>query len=148
MTISFTVPGEPKGKGRPRFTTRGGYAKTYTPVETANYESLVRLAYFQSYGELMLEGALSLEVAAYFPIPKSASKKQQSKMLKREVLPTRRPDADNLLKVVQDALNGVAYKDDCQLASVSCSKFYSDKPLVEVTLSELEITEGAVENGK
>lgn len=43
MIISFAVPGEPKGKARPRTVQIAGHASTYTPKETVMYENLVRL---------------------------------------------------------------------------------------------------------
>ena len=45
MMIKFTIPGEPRGKGRPRFSNRGGYVRTYTDEKTASYENLVKMEY-------------------------------------------------------------------------------------------------------
>lgn len=48
MIIAFAVPGEPKGKARPRTVQIAGHASTYTPKETVMYENLVRLYYQQA----------------------------------------------------------------------------------------------------
>ena len=79
---------------------------------------------------------LDLRVIAYFGIPKSASQKRRTEMLAGSIRPTKRPDADNILKVVADSLNGLAYHDDAQLVDAQIRKFYSANPRIEVTIQE------------
>lgn len=129
MVYKFTIPGEPTGKGRPRVMKWG----TYTPEKTILYENLVKTAYN---GELM-QGALGMEVKAYYQIPVSAPKKKQEMMRKLELLPTKKPDCDNVLKIIADALNKIAYNDDSQIVYAKIEKLYSDAPRVEVVLFEL-----------
>lgn len=140
MKIEFEVPGEPRGKGRPRFSNRGGFVKTYTPSETAAYENLVRLAYREKCDHVAFEQgvAVDLRVIAYMRIPASASKRKQSAMLSGEIRPTKRPDSDNILKAVLDGLNGVAYHDDAQIVDVQIRRFYSDNPRLAVKIQSLE----------
>jgi len=78
--------------------------------------------------------ALGLIVEAYFAIPMSASRKKREGMLAGTLRPTGKPDLDNVLKVVADSLNGIAYRDDAQIAWAMVTKLYSDRPRVEVTL--------------
>lgn len=136
MIIVFTIPGEPVAKGRPKFTKAG---HTYTPPKTVAYENLVKLCYKQKYsGKCFSDNAqLSVEVKAYMSIPKSKPKKWQAEAQEDVIRPTKRPDTDNILKIIQDALNGVAYRDDAQIVESICEKYYSDKPRVEVRIEEI-----------
>lgn len=134
MKLEFTVKGEPQGKGRPRFTRIG---KPYTPENTASYEEKVRLAYWEQCGmEMAAAGIpLTLEITAVFGVPERFSKAVRQKMLACEIRPTKRPDADNIAKIVADALNGVAWHDDSQVVSMAVSKVYGENPEVRVCLS-------------
>lgn len=139
MQVRFTVLGEPKGKGRPRATVSGGYAKVYTPKDTVMYENLVRLEYRQQCGDYMFpEGAvLDMRIAAFYSIPKSASKKKRKQMEDGSIRPVKKPDMDNVVKSIADSLNGVAYRDDTQIVDCAVRKFYSDKPRVVITIKEI-----------
>jgi len=121
------VPGEPKAKARPRWAKFG----MYSPKKTVEYENLIRLFFTEQNTEAKpLEGAVSMDIVAFFTMPKSASKKAREKMIREEMLPTKRPDTDNIIKVFSDSLNGIAYKDDSQICSVKCEKVYSPIPRV------------------
>ena len=141
MRIFFIIPGEPSSKGRPRFYHNGKFVRAYTPSDTVNYENLVRLAWMQreESGDIRkLTGAIKAEIWAYFPIPKSASKKKQAQMMQDEIRPiTVKKDMDNICKVILDALNGIAYDDDRQIVDLIASKHYSDRPRAEVVLEEV-----------
>lgn len=135
MKVKFCVLGEPKGKGRPRVSTRNGFARAYTPKDTANYENLVRYTYQSDVG-VMLQGDITARITAYFPIPKSVSKKQRQMMLDKMIPHTKKPDCDNIAKIILDSLNEVAYSDDKQIYRIVVEKWYSDVPRVEVDLEE------------
>ena len=137
MEVKFEVLGTPVGKGRPKFSTRGGYARAITPEKTVNYENLVKLSYSFTCGQTVLQGAIKAQIKAFFPIPKSTSKKMTVKMESGEVFHTHRPDADNIVKAILDALNGVAYHDDSQVVHVDIVKLYSANPRAEIILTEL-----------
>lgn len=133
-TRSFTIPGEPVAKGRPKMTRMG---RAYTPEKTVNYESLVKLMYLNEYpGCAMLTGPMDMRVKAYFQIPKSVSKKKHEAMMKGLERPTKRPDGDNILKAVADALNGLAYPDDSSIVTATVEKYWGT-PRVEVELKEV-----------
>ena len=138
MKIKFTVPGEPKGKGRPRFSRNG---HTYTPKETASYENLVKLEYERQCQGQRFEPVtmLKMNIAAYFRIPKSASKAKRKKMLLGDLRPTKKPDMDNIIKIIADSLNGLAYHDDAQIVSAAVDKYYDDEPCVDVYLESVEV---------
>ena len=125
-SVRFTIPGEPTGKARPRVTKWGAY----TPEKTVLYENLVKTCYTGG----MFEGALVMSVTAHYAIPKSATKKNRELMLNFKMFPTKKPDCDNVLKIIADALNGIAYKDDSQIVKADITKIYSDEPKVEVEI--------------
>lgn len=137
-TITLELPGEPKGKQRPRVTMRGGFATAYTPKETVNYETYVKTCYIQQNRHEMLEGSIKAEIKAYFSIPKSTSKKKHKLMADGEIKNTKKPDCDNIAKIILDSLNGIAYHDDSQICELSVEKLYGEQPRVVLTLSELE----------
>lgn len=138
--IYFIVPGPVVGKARPRFSRVGNYVKTYTPKKTADYEKSVKEAYLNEvrYQPMRFSNREPIEIVvnAYFEIPKSASKKAKTKMLLEEY-PTKKPDADNILKSIADALNGVAYSDDCQIVTATVNKFWSETAQAEITLRSI-----------
>lgn len=136
-TVSFIVPGIPKGKQRPKVTVQGNYAHAYTPQETVNYENYVRLMFQMSKDKAFLEGAIVASITAYFPIPKSTSKRAAEAMRQRKITHTKKIDCDNLAKIILDSLNGIAYKDDAQVSALMVTKYYGDEPRVEVMLSEI-----------
>lgn len=138
MNAEFVIPGEPFGKGRPRFSNAGAYMRTYTPAKTANYENLVKLSFMEQSGVRFPEDAmLDVRIFAYYAIPKSASKKKRQAMLERKIRPTKKPDFDNIGKIVCDSLNQVAYKDDSQIVDAMVRKFYDEAPRVVVKISQI-----------
>ncbi|RNC62783.1 MAG: hypothetical protein AWM53_02002 [Candidatus Dichloromethanomonas elyunquensis] len=135
MKVKFTIPGEPKGKARPR-VTKGGI--TYTPAETVNYENWVKVCYQQQVNRHLGDGQIEIEVDMYYSIPKSAAKGKILAMKHNIVRPTKKPDCDNVLKAIADSLNGIAYKDDSQIVTAVIRKLYSVEPRVEVEIFDRE----------
>lgn len=128
--IMIVIPGEPKGKGRPRL----GKGFTYTPKDTVNYENLVKVCYMDQAKNLKLDGELKATIIAYYSIPKSTSKKKRLEMVEERIRPTKKPDLDNVAKIVLDSLNKVAYDDDSQIVSLTVEKYYSENPRIELQL--------------
>ena len=140
-TLQFEVPGPPIGQGRPRFSMVCGHAKAYDPEKSRNYKAYVRLLATQAMkdsGFTMIEGPCCLDIMAFFEVPKSKSKKFKERALLGLERPTKKPDIDNIVKALQDALNGLAYKDDSSIVFLSVAKCYSEVPRVEVILREIE----------
>lgn len=133
--MKFTVPGEPTGKGRPR-VTRSGHA--FTPEKTANYENLVRVEYErQCRGERFADDAqLAMVIRAYYGLAASDSKRRRQAKLDGAIRPTKKPDCDNVGKIIADSLNGIAYRDDAQIVSMTIEKHYDTIPKVVVEITE------------
>ena len=139
MRVDFVVPGEPQGKGRPRFSSRVGRTFARTPEATVVYENLIRVEYErQCYGHRYDDSdMLSLQVIAHYGIPSSASKRKKQDMVTGKIRPTKKPDADNVLKVVADSLNQIAYRDDAQIVNVQVAKFYSHTPRLSISIKNI-----------
>ena len=121
------INGRPKGKGRPRFNKSG---RAYTPKATREYEKAVREAAMKAAAALQWlkpdkEVPLEVSVTAYFPVPKSWRKADREAAYAGDLYPVSKPDIDNVEKLVLDALNGIAYHDDCRIVSVSGRKRYA-----------------------
>lgn len=138
--IEFVVWGKCFGKGRPRFRKVGKFVQTYTDKETVNYETLVKLSFINSGCEPYLnDEPLECRLIIYQEIPTSTSNKRKRMMADGKILPTKKPDVDNVVKSIFDGLNKVAFKDDTQIVELHCSKRYSYTPRVEVTFKEFKV---------
>lgn len=135
--IKFVIPGKPFGKQRPRSTKSG---IVYTPEETTSYENLIKRACQDSRDGIYfgVDQPIGLGIKAYYPIPASTSKKARTAMLSGQMLPTKKPDCDNIVKIVADALNGIAYHDDKQIVLNVVEKHYAEEPRVEVIIWKVE----------
>ena len=60
-------------------------------------------------------------------------------MLKNEIRPTKKPDLDNVAKLILDSLNNVAYKDDSQIVMLKVEKFYGEIPRMEIDLKNIKM---------
>lgn len=127
----LTVYVEPVPKARPRHTKTG---RTYTPKKTVDYENLIAKCWNMG----MSDSTLKMELKFYMPIPKSMRKKDRELALSGKIAPNKKPDIDNLIKSVLDALNEVAYFDDKQVTSLVAEKLYADTPRVEIKITEIE----------
>lgn len=138
MILQFHVPGQPYGKGRPRIGKVGAHARMFTPEKTVNYENLVKYSAQQAMaGAALIEGACDVKLRIDCQIPASWSQKKQRAAAAGEIRPTSKPDADNVIKAVFDAMNGVVWKDDVQVVDIAVSKFYSLAPGVGVRVELL-----------
>lgn len=131
MIYEFEVIGDIKGKARPRVNTYTGNA--YTPTNTKDYENLIKQYFKIKYPRYEpLEGRIAVKIEAYFDIPKSTSKKDK-KLIEEGILsPTKKPDIDNIVKIILDALNKMAFKDDNQITKLEVEKLYGNEEKIVV----------------
>ena len=135
--IKFTIPGEPCAQGRPRFSKLGGYVKAIDPAKSRNQKAFIKYlatAAAKQQGWTYTYLPLYVEIIAYMGIPKSKSKKWRAAAIRGQERPTKKPDVDNLFKLVTDALSGVIYADDKQIVSCRISKIYGTEPRTEVII--------------
>lgn len=115
LVVKFVFKIEPYPKRTAQFTMRGGFGRAIKNKKTADFESNLKQMCANQYKSAALTGPLAVKVAFYLTKPKS---------VKREY-PAVKPDVDNLLKSTFDAMNGLLWKDDCQIVSLEASKRYS-----------------------
>lgn len=135
MIYEFEVPSKIIGKGRPRLNSYTGHV--YTPTRTKDYECLVEQYFLLKYPKYKtLEGRTKVSITAYFEVPKSASKIAKEQMLGNTISPTKKPDIDNIVKIVLDSMNKFAFKDDTQITKIEVEKLYGDVEKLCVKIEE------------
>jgi Holliday junction resolvase RusA-like endonuclease len=140
-TISLIIPGDPVAKGRPKFFRRGSFVGTYTPEKTRSAEEYVRSMTYRDAPKTPPGGLVLLSGAFYRSIPASWSKKRKESALERKYCGSK-PDLDNYIKLVTDALNGLFWQDDEQIVRfLDISKEYTaGEPRIELNITYLEET--------
>jgi len=136
--VTIVLQGPPFGKERPRIVSRGRFAPAYTPEKTVAYEARVAdLAKKAMGNRAPMEGPVTVTMRAVFAIPPSWSPRQQQKAMTKEISPTKKPDIDNLAKIVFDPMNGIVYRDDAQIVQATLRKEYGPQPLVAICVRPL-----------
>lgn len=137
MKLKFTIPGKPLGWQRPGYNAQTG-AK-FTQTQTRNRENEIKWLYRQQCGNYKYPAGtpLFIGITVNFPIPKSTSIKEREKMINSEIYPTKKPDFDNIAKLICDALNGIAYEDDRFIVDAIVMKRYGIEEKTVVILEDL-----------
>lgn len=126
-TVHINFDGKLIGKGRPRF----GRGRVYTPAKTLAAETSLGFeakVVMRQRGLKPLEGPIKLTIHTFQVPPKSRSK---------DVWPTGKPDADNVLKLAGDALNKIVWNDDSQIVMIDYSRFYGPVDRVFIRVEQL-----------
>ncbi len=132
--IKLIIPGIPVAQGRPKF----GKGHAYDPQKSRDYKAYVALMASNQMNTPPMKEALRLTVKIYRPMPKNFSKKKQAAAEDGDIRPMTKPDLDNYIKGVKDALNGIVWADDSQVVEYGPSgKWYSDQPRVEIWVKEV-----------
>lgn len=141
--LNFTIQGKVKAKQSVKIGRNG---IKYTPADVVEYANYVKLCFKQAYPNWDIqefeETPLRVLIKVFYPIPKSFSKKKHIEASLGFLRPITKPDCDNIAKSICDALNGIAYRDDRQIATLAVRKEYTSKvERVEVTIETEQITE-------
>ena len=136
MGFEFEVIGDIKVKARPRVNTYT--CKAYTPENTKDYEMLIKQYFKLKYPRFVpLENRVAVKIIAQFKIPKTVTKKDKALIEEGLLSPTKKPDIDNIVKIILDALNKMAFKDDNQITKIEVEKVYTfDEERVYVKIEE------------
>lgn len=160
----IVLEGDPRGKGRPRFSSHGGFVKVYTDKETQIYEELIqaevlrliggdalidrtrqikRRSFIEAYkdfgGQPRFTGPVRVEMEIFHPIRASWTKAKKAAALAGHIAPTLKPDPDNVAKIWFDAFNDCMWKDDTQVIRVSIERAFSEEPCVLVRVIPLDL---------
>lgn len=140
QAVKMALPFEPVPKGRPRFHVFRGRVHTFTPQKTKEFEYCVAEYYKGAAGGCYFAKGVPITVSMVFgmPMPASTSKKRKADMLEDIIKHTVKPDCDNLIKAILDALNGVAWYDDAQIVTLHVQKKYVETPNIYITIHETE----------
>jgi Holliday junction resolvase RusA-like endonuclease len=134
--VTVVIAGGPVAKARPRLTRRG---IAYTPAHTRKYEAHGRLAAQQVMGDRPpLEAPVRLELLVELPIPISWSIRRRAAAVTGDIVPTSRPDLDNFLKAILDAINSIVVADDAQVVEVRATKKFGIAPKMVATIFPLD----------
>ena len=132
-SIRIVVDGKPVPWARHQ---GGRTTRPFTPAKVRTYQDVLRvLAQQEMRDQAPVVGPLAMTVRVALPLPKAFSKRKVVSALAGEILPVTRPDLDNYIKVVLDALNGIVWRDDAQVVRVEARKVYALKPGMEIEVS-------------
>lgn len=136
--ISFEIPGKPQPKQRARAARTKTGIRHYTPKQTESYEAKVGwIAQQHLAGSEPSSKPFELRLIIWVKIPDSWPQWKRRAAERGEIAATTTFDADNVLKSIKDALNGVVYRDDRQVVSGNFDKVFHDTWGAKVELYEL-----------
>lgn len=137
--VRFTVPGRPVAKGRPKFARIGPGVRAYTPEQTREHETSVRaLAANAMNGRPLITGPVHLHVRIYVACPVSWSGKRRAEAIRGEIRATKKPDASNVVKSIEDGCDCVVWRSDSQIVQLVAEKWFGDQPRTEVVITEID----------
>ena len=135
--VNFTVPGQPRGKGRPRFARRGNFVTTYTDAATTTYEDQIRFYALRAMGGYKpLTTALEAFIHVRLLVPQSYSKKRTEACLSGLEWPSKKPDWDNVAKSICDGMESIIFVCDSQIVECHVRKVYAETAGVDVLIKE------------
>jgi Holliday junction resolvase RusA-like endonuclease len=166
QSVLIVMEGEPRGKGRPRFSSRGAFVQVYTDADTALYEEMIqcevlrmmggqalvdktrqikRKTFIDAYKDLggqphfAATVPVRIEIEVRRPIRDSWNKKKKEAALAGLIAPTLKPDLDNIEKIWCDAFNHCLWKDDTQVVRVNKTSMFAEEPSVLVRVIPLDL---------
>ena len=146
MQNKLVINQSPRGQGRPRFTSKP-FPHAYETAADKKYKKEV----IRAFNEQLKQGnviildditkPLEVLILAYLPIPKSTTKSQRKLIDEGKIKPSKKPDADNIAKIIIDALTGLAWMaDDKSINSLYVRKEFAtdDNSRVEIIYDYLD----------
>ena len=137
MKYSFEIKERAIGKQRPRYSSRAH--RMYTPTKTSTFEEKVKWVFKSKYNIETQPSTKEFKVmiTAYFKPAESLSKKKKQELIDGEFGFLHKPDLDNIAKAILDSLNGLAYKDDSQVANLVLFKKYGQENKILIDMEEI-----------
>ena len=153
MTINITLNVEPKALPRARHTVRGDYASSYYPKKVKDTFTRYENEIIRAFSDLNKEQrkyireqikepktAIYVNITFYMPIPKSYSKKRKLRLNGQPHV--KKPDTDNMIKLVLDRADKILFKDDKYIYKINAQKIYSNIPRIELDMEYKENENG------
>mgnify|MGYP003987240795 FL=1 len=144
VKLLVSIPAEPIAQGRPRLSSRGGFARAYDPPKSRSWKAFVadyaERAMKKAGLETPMDGPIIVRIRFGFPLPKSQHRKTPKPMMWH----MKRPDLDNLYKGVIDAMEGIVYHRDSEIVKVIMDKVIvpqGDAPYVNALIEKVEALE-------
>ena len=137
--FTLVIKGEPVAQGRPKFSTVGGHPRAVDPAKSREYKQIVSVMARQKMecdGRPLMDGPLRLCVNVFRVPPKSMGKRKGVEACAMLKGIQTKPDLDNYIKLVSDALNGVVFADDSQIVAIDAEKRYADIPGMVIRVME------------
>lgn len=134
--VHLHIDGYVQAKARPRFNTRNGKVQSYTPTTTARAEYFIAAAWRKT-GQGQFTGPISLNIIVHLTRPQGHYGKRGLRPT-APMWPTTRPDLDNYVKTVSDALNGVAFTDDAHIVGLVAVKQYGESEGWDISIGAEE----------
>lgn len=132
MTIVIIIPGRPAAWQRAR---SNGKVRFDSPEQSRNKLTIGQIGAAEMAGRPPLECALEISVSAFWQWPKSMSENKRRTYGSQYF--TARPDGDNIVKLLGDALNGIVWRDDAQIVTATISKRYGLIPQTIIRVTPL-----------
>ncbi len=136
IVYHFIALGKPQPLRRARYTRRGKFPHAYDPAENVNAKGSLLVQAMAHAPAEPHTGAVALTISFVMPRPKDhyGTGKNAGVLKPRvaDVSHTSKPDLDNMVKLVKDALTGVFWRDDSQIDALDARKSYGDMPRTEV----------------
>lgn len=131
--IRVVIPMAAKGKARARAGANG----FYTPARTARAEHHIATLFLTAMkGALPIDGPVRMQVVAEY-VPPASWPKYRREAAMTGWPKTTKPDSDNIWKLVADALNGIAYRDDALIADAAVAKVYGPEDRITITVEAM-----------
>lgn len=133
--LTFEIPGVIQPQERPRFSRHGKKVITHDAPKSKNFKDFVKLVAWQNKPSELITEPIKLQADIYLMPPKKYhTGPKRALIASGELLPTTKPDLDNLIKGIKDGCNKVIWHDDSQIVEMNVRKFYSEQPRAEVTI--------------
>jgi crossover junction endodeoxyribonuclease RusA len=127
MKVDFFVAGIPKAQPRVKAFVRGGHAGVYTPDSAESWKQAVRLQAIANAPERLMAHSVRVELDFFLPRPKAHFKRDGNVKANQPIWHCKKPDLDNLIKAVTDAITDTqrVWLDDSQICAISATKSYA-----------------------
>ena len=137
MKFTCIIPGQPVPMGRPRITTRGGFARAYLPKATRTWLDMASTIIRANHRAEPFDGAVGVRACFVHKRPKRLLRKKDPDT---RMFRPHRADIDNLCKCLLDGLQGSVLHDDGQVVFLEAHDLYcarDESPHVEVEVFTL-----------